>query len=828
MSRFSALVPPSPARTGAAAAPLFPARQPVQQAAPASDLIEVVGYIDSIRVFGNWAFGSVWSEERQTVKITGEMVKELKEGQQYKLSGRTRRHEKYGESLEVLSFAPHVKNDPKAIVKFMEQNFDGIGTKSAEKMVRHALAVGGKEELEKLRQQLLNEPWKVDWIPTKREGVFNAASEETTSAFVQRDLTTRVGAIPGMTTPVIKLLARWALSTANEQAKAAGNTEGVSDPVAASWSALSQNPYAAIQSVPGFGFTLADSIGRLVNIPFNAPQRLAALVAHALGRGCDLEGHVFLTERQFKGSVQQLDRNVDASLAIQYGLDEETIVRDEAFGEIRYYTPKLHEAEVKVAKLICEMMNDDDPLMTKVNGLEEKIQAAFRQGKEGGSKMSLDPSQVAAVMGVLTSGARLKIITGGPGCGKTALVETIIKMLPGKQFHFGAPTGKAAKVLSSRIRMTGHEASTIHSLLKGGDGGWQVNEDEPLAGDVLVVDEGSMPPLELFKAIFEGMNAKMHVIVVGDPNQLQSIQPGCVLSDLISLPGVQHSHLTATHRNGGGILEVIKEIGSGECSAMDIYEDVTFSHQLGDAAEYFPVVLRDYLDAIGRRGIENVILLMSRRQGTPTEAGWNTTYANALLRDTLNPNAERLPGSGSLHVYDRIIIRENMNITQKADTSDSGHEEERSVRVVNGDTGQIVSYERHPAGKKDNGVQWIRLKLDDGRLIDFPGEAMKVLDHAYALTVHAAQGSEYAEVIGVFTDGMPSFINRTSLFTGASRPRMHMHFHAEDRVLRKIAATPAPKRNSALVQRVRELMGEKDVETDAEVAATKARFRAAA
>lgn len=788
----------------------------------------MVGYIDSVRVFGTWAYGSLWTEERKTVKITGEMVKELKEGQQYKLSGRTRHHEKYGESLEVLSFAPHVKNDPKAIVKFMEQNFDGIGTKSAEKMVRHAMAVGGKDELEKLRQQLLNEPWKVDWSPTRREGVFNATSDETTSAFVQRDLTTKVGAIPGMTTPVIKLLSRWALAQANELAKAAGNTEGVSDPVSESWAVLTRNPYAAIKDVPGFGFNLADQIGRLVNIPFNAPQRLAALVAHALGRGCDLEGHVYLTERQFKGHVQQLDRNVDASLAIQYGLDEETILRDDEFDEIRYYTPKLREAEVKVAKAIYDMMSDDEPLVTEVKSLEAKIQAAFRMGKEGGAKMSLDPSQVAAVKGVLTSGSRLKIITGGPGCGKTALVETIIKMLPGKQFHFGAPTGKAAKVLSSRIRSTGHEASTIHSLLKGGEGGWQVNEDEPLEGDVLVIDEGSMPPLELFKAIYEGMNSKMHVIVVGDQNQLQSIQPGCVLADLISLPGVTHFHLTATHRNGGGILEVIKEIGNGECSAQDIYDDVTFSHELGEAAHYFPVVLRSYLDAIGRRGIENVILLMARRAGTPTEAGWNTTYANTLLRDTLNPNAEKLPGSAQLHVYDRIIIRENMTITQKSDVDDGGCEEERSVRVVNGDTGQIVGYERHPAGKKDNGVKWVRLKLDDGRMIDFPGEAMKALDHAYALTVHAAQGSEYSEVIGVFTDGMPSFINRTSLFTAASRPRAHMHFFAEDRVLRKIAATPAPKRNSALVQRVRELMGDKDVETDAEVAATKSRFRIAA
>lgn len=139
MSRFSALVSPSPARAGVAAAPLFAARAPIAQVQPAQDLIEVVGHIEQIRVFGDWAVGSIWSEDRSNVKIKGDMVKELKEGQYYRLSGRMRHHDKYGESLEVMSFAPHVKNDPRAIAKFMVQNFDGIGPKSADKMVRHAI-----------------------------------------------------------------------------------------------------------------------------------------------------------------------------------------------------------------------------------------------------------------------------------------------------------------------------------------------------------------------------------------------------------------------------------------------------------------------------------------------------------------------------------------------------------------------------------------------------------------------------------------------------------------------------------------------------------------
>lgn len=816
MSRFANLV------AGAGRAPAM-ARQstpaPVSVATAAPELEELVGHLAQLRVFnGSWGLGTVWTEARDAVKVTGEAIAELEEGQSYRFSGRSKTHPKYGTSLEVVSALPYVRLDPKAIASYMSKNFDGIGPKSAEKMVKHALANGGQQGLEQLRQQLLNEPWAVDWSPAKREGTFNAGADETIAAFVHRDLTTRLGNIPGLNNSVLKLLANWAL-----KARETDTAEKSEDPVSDSWRLITGNPYAAIKSVPGLGFLIADTIGKLANIPLDEPTRLAALVAHALSRGCDLDGHVYLTERQFHDAVRQVDRVIDPAHAIAHGLQEETIVLSDEFGERRYYTPDLQQAEVDVAEALAELMDASAPLLADVKGLEERIQTAFRQGKPDGAKLSLDDSQLAAVRAILTSPGRLHILTGGPGCGKTALIETIVKMLPGKSFAFSAPTGKAAKVLTSRIHALGHAASTIHSLLRGSEEGWAVNREEPLDEDVLVVDEGSMPPLRLFEAIFNARAQGMHIIVVGDTGQLQSIQPGRVLADLIKLPGVDHSHLSTVHRNGGAILRLVNEIDTGSFSPADYdsCDDVKFSHGLGDARTYFPVVMKSYIDAVEKRGIENVMLMISRRQGKPEEAGWNTTYANAVLREALNPYGEKLPGSANLHVTDRIIIRENMSLRQKGDHED---EEERQVRVVNGDTGEIVAFER-ATGTKVDGVAWLRIKLDDGRLIDYPGDALKHLDHAYALTVHAGQGSEYQEVLAVFTPGAPSFINRSTLYTAVSRPRIKLHVFGEDAVLRKIAATPVPRRNSALVARVQALLGDSPAETDEEVEASKQRAR---
>jgi len=299
--------------------------------------------------------------------------------------------------------------------------------------------------------------------------------------------------------------------------------------------------------------------------------------------------------------------------------------------------------------------------------------------------------------------------------------------------------------------------------------------------------------------VFDATTDDMHVLCLGDHMQLPSIDPGIFLADLMAIDAIDHHRLNCVHRNAGGILEVIREVREGFINPVD-RAGVRFSGSLPPASTGFEAVAREYVEAVGKHGFENVALLMSRRKGEVDEPGWNTTYANAVLRELCNPNAQKVPGS-SLCIGDRIMVKANMNLSDDEDVGDN--------RVVNGDTGRLLGFT--PSDDPRKGVvASVQIQLDDGRRIDFPGGAMNALELAYALTVHKSQGSEYTKVIAVITPGQPTFINRNMLLTGLSRARMDLSVHANDVDLRKIAATPMPKRNSGLVDRVRRLVGEGD------------------
>ena len=802
MSRFSRFGA-GPGLASAAKTPgaSRPAQMPTFARSIPVETIEYAGYVEQVRVFNEWAIGKFFVEGK-VISIKGQAVAELKEGSEYRLTGKMVSHPKYGDSFEVLSSAPYVQLDPKAIQKYLSANFKGIGDKTAKKMV-DSIAKNGQAELEKFRVKILDEPWSIDWSAVGREGVYESDDEDSIG-YITRDLATRIGNIQGIHRGLLKGLATYLYKK-----RAGASDSGVATNPNDAWKLLQDDPYEPARTVAGYGFKTADALGSFLNIPKNEPSRLRALVHHALEETCNTSGHVYLSPEQLVAATKKIDPRADVDAAIDFGVEEGMIIADDSDLETRYYTPKLYAAEVNVGRGMRELMDKSLP-MFKGNLTDEAIQSAFRIGKEDAAKLSLDASQVNAVRSMLTNQSRLHILTGGPGCGKTALIETIVRLLPNARVHFCAPTGKAAKVLTSRIHATGHSATTIHSLFKGSEAGWRVNREEPLDGDVLVVDESSMPSLEMWEVILDGMANKMHIILAGDEKQLPSIQAGAVLIDLLKLQGANHVHLDQVHRNSGGILDVVREITVGQLVTKD-RATVKFSHSLGDAEDEFASVVDRYVTCAGRSGIENTLLLMSRRQGKEDEPGWNTTYANSILREVCNPGAQRIPGT-RLHVGDRIIIRNNMTLNQKApEGSKSDEDEDRSERVVNGDTGTIRSFEES-TDKKQSGVKWLSIRLDDGRIIDYPGDKTNVLQHSYALTVHAAQGSEYKEILAVFTPGMPGFVNRNMLMTGVSRARVNLEVFAKDAVLKQIAATPLPSRNSALVSRI--MQEESDEEED--------------
>jgi len=775
------------------------ARQP----APAQD--SFVGILERLTsVNSEFSIGTAYSDERKSVRLVGSGLKDLVEGNEYTFAGSIKRHAKFGEQFDVVAAMPYVKPDRNSIVKYISKNFKGVGPTTADKFISRRLEgqpdQAQAQALEDVRQQLLNAPWTLDFTGVTKKAKFKVNEEESpVGAYVHRDLATRLGGMPGTKDVVLKSLAQYLLSKLQGGKKSEKDAQAVVlDPqiIQKCWASLVQDPYEPTRHVPGYGFVTADAIGASVNIPRDAPVRIKALVAHALDLGCQRGGHTFLKHGELVEALNKLDPRVPAGDSIQLGLQAEMIILDDEFGDLRYYVPRLHDAETDLAMSLAKMCSSAKPLskltaeqaQLRVQDTAKAISPSLNQG--------LDPSQADALVGILTSATRLHTLTAGPGCGKTQLMEVLSKVLEHKDFVFCGPTGRSAKILSNRLSAQGREANTIHSTLMGaGRGSFRFNAKNTLDGDVLVVDESSMNDVELAEAITAAANKNMHLVLLGDDEQLPSIAPGRFLKDVLDVREADHHRLTKTHRNSGGILDVLEQVRRGDVDCID-RPGVKFSHGLDDAAVGFALIAQKYISAVSKYGgYEHVALIMSMRAGEPYVPGWNTTYSNQVLRDLCNPHALKIPGT-RFFVGDRIIIRENMNVPL------AGQEDEDEVRVVNGDTGTITSFEKDARNPRSLMSKSIRIKLDDGRMVDLPGAGVSVLQHSYALTVHSAQGSEYRKVISVVTPGHSAFMNRAMIFTGWSRAREDLDINGSDHVIRKIVATPLPARNSSLVERV--------------------------
>lgn len=789
---------------------------------------EATGVVESIRTFNDWSIGTVWISDTEKIKVTGEALASLVEGAEYHFQGRWRNHPKHGESLDVTAAMPHVRAERASIIRFMERHFKGVGSKIAKKYLEDTVdnQADPQAALEALREVLLATPWLVDFSAYTQKASFKADEDAAPmAAFVHRDLAMRIGRLPGMKDGLLKLMAGYLVNEVLSRQPAGDDTAAARglDPelLTKCWSLLASDPYAPIEHLEGYGFRLADAVGGLVGIAPDAPLRVRALIKFALEEGCARGGHTYLTHAQLRQAISAVDTRLQPQRTIDLGIQEKRIVVEELQGEQRYYTPELHDAESKLAQRVVKLLEPAKPLLRL--SMEAAMELVQQKAREVSPhlKDGLDESQARALAGILTSPVRLHTLTAGPGCGKTALMEVLQAVLKSKDFCFVGPTGKAAKVLNNRLMDHGRSAATIHSTLQGsGRKDFQVNESDPLGEDVLVVDEASMADVPLADGVLAAVNEEMHVVLLGDPDQLPSVQPGAFLRDLLAIKDIDHHRLTTTHRNSGGILEIIEQVRQGSIDCVD-RDAVSFSHGLRPAQEDFGRVATDYMNAVGRHGYENVILLMAKRKGEKESPDWNTTFANAQLREMCNPHAERVPGT-RFAVNDRIIVRANMEVELapalgQGDRPRSGRahlgdeqdddEQDNKTRVVNGDTGTIMGYQRETGSARLTGVRDLKLKLDDGRIVQFPAAALEHLQHSYALTVHSGQGSEYKQVIAVATPGGASFINRAMLFTALSRARDRLVVYGDDKVLKQIAATPMPARNSGLVRRVLQEQG---------------------
>jgi len=817
---------------------------------------EIVGVLVDKTMYGSWGRGYVkLSGNNRRLTVTGEALGLLTTGQRLRMTGVRSNHPKYGDQFEVHSARPDVDSG-EALVSHIQRNYRGAGSKVARALVSYHEEQG---TLALLKDTLVHNPSLVDFTPvTERTVVLNRDENKSEQRIVD-SLSIRFADM-GVAQGTLSSLGRWlALKVRGEEQAGPEATESL-DMVVQANKLLEENPYAFIYDVSGYSFRIADGIGQRLGFAMDSDERVSALVYYCLNEGCEDGGHAYLTEYQLAQRVHRMDPTLDFTQAVRTALSFGTPIEiDTNFGAPRFYTGVMRKYENSLMEAISARLST--PCKPMIDAPREEVlreidQACRQIEARTGHKIELDESQREAVVGILTAPTSLHLLTGGPGCGKTTIDEIALTVMENmdalEEVVFCAPTGKAAKVLNARVMQWGG-AYTLHSKLRYDGSKFLIGTAEPqLEVDRLDLDESSMLDNFAGQGVFNAVPQTTHIVMMGDPGQLEPIAPGSPFNALLALDdmdGVDHHHLTVTHRNSGGILALINMVSEGKWptdpalwQAWREKDQVHFAGELPKPTEENLSQLARAIKAAAKRqgGIHHVGVLCPVRRGDVREPGWNVTYLNDFLREEINPDPEKKVRGTNLRIDDRIIITENMKADlipsdkdsvkdyiaqrEKEDDltgayanddsdydydkgyDDEGVDDENKVRVVNGDTGWL----REAVTHYEHGQQMLYrlvIQLDDGRIVGLRGKDAEKVGLAYATTVHAAQGSEYKELFAFCPPGHPSFIHRRMLLTELSRAKERLHLFGDPVTLAETARRDAPKRNCALAERVRRRVG---------------------
>nr|HPE15631.1 ATP-dependent RecD-like DNA helicase [Oscillospiraceae bacterium] len=528
-----------------------------------------------------------------------------------------------------------------------------------------------------------------------------------------------------------------------------------------------QNPYLLVGEEYGAAFADADAAAISLGLTADDPGRLSAALTYELLYNAE-NGHVFLPREKLLGAAAQLIglEPSDLAGALERLCEHGKIVREAVAGVDACYLPALHEAEVFTAARLSGMAAAVFSPPFPLSGILEDIQR--------GQGIVYAPQQLQAVS--LAAQRRAMLLTGGPGTGKTTSVRGILALFDalGLDTVLAAPTGRAAKRLS---QVTGRDAATIHRLLETrwdealGQLAFARDENDPLDADAVIVDETSMVDVTLMAALLRAMKPEARLVLVGDPDQLPSVGPGNVLSDLVRSGAVAGVHLTEIFRQARESTIVLNAhaVNRGECPDLknDGGGDFFFLRRphAADAAETIAALCAERLPKNLGIPPEAIQVLSPTRLGA---AG--TESLNRALQAAVNPPSEakkeRRFGPFLFREGDRVMqVKNNYDRLWQSAPGAAG------TGVFNGDVGQIT------------GIDGDEVSVDfEGRLSRYAGEDLAEIEPAFAMTVHKAQGSEYRAVILAVCRAAPPLLTRGVLYTAITRARALLILVGEESV----------------------------------------------
>lgn len=526
------------------------------------------------------------------------------------------------------------------------------------------------------------------------------------------------------------------------------------------------NPYRLADDVFGIGFKMADKMAAHAGIAEDDPNRIKAAVKYVLNQAAG-NGDCFLPkDKLIAKAVELLELH---PLSVENAIRElqvESQIWQEKMGEVEaVYLNFYYYAEMAVSKRLLELSMDCEDV--DLNMLEEQIQQVEKE-----TGVLLAPEQRQAVMEAVSGG--VLIITGGPGTGKTTTINTILRLLEKeeKEVVLAAPTGRAAKRMTEA---TGVEAKTIHRLLGttfvSDDNRRQVfdkNEDDPIEGDVIIIDETSMVDLHLMHALLRAVEIGTAVIFVGDMDQLPSVGAGNVLKDMIRSDRLRVVRLCHVFRQAqeSAIIMNAHRINQGEEPILNEGGTDFFFMRRAYGQEVLATVQELVKSRLpkytGHDGLTDMQVLTPMRKGILGVQG-----LNQVLQQTLNPPSykkkEKTFRQTTYREGDKVMqIKNNYNIVWRCYNC-GGKRTDEGLGIYNGDAGRIT--------KIDEENEILQVLFDDGKTVDYDFTQLEELELAYAITIHKSQGSEYPVVILPVYSGPPMLMTRNLLYTAITRAK---------------------------------------------------------
>ncbi|HEY3749143.1 MAG TPA: ATP-dependent RecD-like DNA helicase [Pseudonocardiaceae bacterium] len=681
-------------------------------------------------------------------------------GESLRMRGRWGSHPQYGKQFHVEDYTTVLPATVQGIRRYLGSGLiKGIGPVLADRIVTH-FGVDALDVIERQPERLIEVPK----LGPKRTKLIAAAWEEQKAI---KEVMVFLQGVGVSTSLAIRIYKQY------------GDT---------SIDVVRKEPYRLATDVWGIGFRTADTIAKAVGIPHDSPQRIKAGLQFTLSEATG-GGDCYLPEQRLIAEaikILQVDTGAVIDCLAEL-VDEEGVVRERLPGDdddpvTAIYLVPFHRAEISLANQLRSLLVTSADRMPAFDGVDWSKALAWLRGRTGAD---LAPAQEEAVKLALTS--KVAVLTGGPGCGKSFTVRSIVTLALAKQAKvvLAAPTGRAAKRLTE---LTGHDASTVHRLLElrpGGDAAY--DRDRPLNADLVVVDEASMLDLLLANKLVKAIAPGAHLLLVGDVDQLPSVGPGEVLRDLLvegtPIPRVR---LTQVFRQAqeSGVVTNAHRINAGEYPQITGLPD--FFMFIEDDAEAAAALT---VDVVARRlpakfGLDprrDVQVLAPMHRG-PAGAG----ALNALLQESLTPAKPNLPERR----FGGRVFRVGDKVTQIRNNYDKGEN-----GVFNGTVGVVVALD--PVEQK------LTVHTDEDENVDYEFGELDELVHAYAMTIHRSQGSEYPCVVIPITMGAWMMLQRNLLYTAVTRAKRLVVLVGSKRAVgQAVRAVGAGRRHTALDHRL--------------------------